>query len=262
MSTEKKHDYHLVDPSPWPIYVSFSCLVLAVGAVYYMHYEVSWGMYLGFALLIYGAYMWFRDVVIEAEHQGHHTPVVQIHHRYGMTLFIASEVMFFVAWFWAYFDVSLFPNDFVGNVWPPKDIETFDPWDIPLINTLVLLLSGTTVTWSHHALLEDDRKGFIQGLVLTVILGVCFTALQAYEYHHATFAFSDHIYGSVFYMATGFHGFQVIVGTIFLAVCLWRGKLGHFNKDHHFGFEAAAWYWHFVDVVWLFLFAAIYIWGS
>ena len=118
MSAEKKHDYHLVDPSPWPIYVSFSCLILAVGAVYYMHYEVSWGMYLGFALLIYGAYMWFRDVVIEAEHQGHHTPVVQIHHRYGMTLFIASEVMFFVAWFWAYFDVSLFPNDFVGNVWP------------------------------------------------------------------------------------------------------------------------------------------------
>ncbi len=179
MSAEKKHDYHLVDPSPWPIYVSFSCLVLAIGAVYYMHSDVSWGMYLGLALLIYGAYMWFRDVVIEAEHQGHHTPVVQIHHRYGMTLFIASEVMFFVAWFWAYFDVSLFPNDFVGNVWPPKDIVTFDPWDIPLINTLVLLLSGTTVTWSHHSLLEGDRKGFIQGLVLTVILGAFFTDLNS-----------------------------------------------------------------------------------
>jgi cytochrome c oxidase subunit 3 len=179
-----------------------------------------------------------------------------------MTLFIASEVMFFVAWFWAYFDASLFPNEFVGNVWPPKDIETFDPWDIPLINTLILLLSGTTVTWSHHALLEDDRKGFIQGLWLTVILGFCFTLLQIYEYQHASFSFSDHIYGSVFYMATGFHGFHVLVGTIFLAVCLFRGKRGHFNKDHHFGFEAAAWYWHFVDVVWLFLFAAIYIWGS
>ena len=179
-----------------------------------------------------------------------------------MTLFIASEVMFFVAWFWAYFDASLFPNEFVGNVWPPKDIETFDPWDIPLINTLVLLLSGTTVTWAHHALLEDDRKGFIQGLSLTVFLGACFTALQIYEYHHATFDFSGHIYGATFYMATGFHGFHVIIGTIFLAVCLWRGKLGHFNKEHHFGFEAAAWYWHFVDVVWLFLFAAIYIWGS
>ena len=131
-----------------------------------------------------------------------------------------------------------------------------------MINTLVLLLSGTTVTWSHHALLEDDRKSFIQGLVLTVILGACFTALQIYEYQHASFDFSGHIYGATFYMATGFHGFHVLVGTIFLAVCLWRGKLGHFNKDHHFGFEAAAWYWHFVDVVWLFLFAAIYIWGS
>ena len=139
MSAEKKHDYHLVDPSPWPIYVSFSCLVLAIGSIFYMHNDVSWGMYLGLALVIYGAYMWFRDVVIEAEHQGHHTPVVQIHHRYGMTLFIASEVMFFVAWFWAYFDISLFPNEFVGNVWPPKDIETFDPWDIPLINTLVFI---------------------------------------------------------------------------------------------------------------------------
>ena len=205
MSAEKKHDYHLVDPSPWPIYTSFACLVLAIGAIFYMHNGISWGMYLGLALLIYGAYMWFRDVVIEAEHQGHHTPVVQIHHRYGMTLFIASEVMFFVAWFWAYFDISLFPNEFVGNVWPPKDIETFDPWDIPLINTLVLLLSGTTVTWAHHALLEDDRKGFIQGLTLTVILGFFFTLLQAYEYHHATFTYSGHIYGAVFYMATGFH---------------------------------------------------------
>ena len=262
MSAEKKHDYHLVDPSPWPIYVAFSCLVLAVGTIYYMHNDVSWGMYLGLALVFYGAYMWFRDVVIEAEHQGHHTPVVQIHHRYGMTLFIASEVMFFVAWFWAYFDISLFPNEFVGNVWPPKDIETFDPWDIPLINTLVLLLSGTTVTWAHHALLEDDRKSFIQGLTLTVILGFFFTLLQAYEYHHATFNYSGHIYGAVFYMATGFHGFHVIIGTIFLAVCLARAKKGHFTKEHHFGFEAAAWYWHFVDVVWLFLFAAIYVWGS
>ena len=261
-ASEKKHDYHLVDPSPWPIYTSFATLVLAVGSIYYFHSKVMWAMILGLALVCYGAFMWFRDVVIEAEHQGHHTPVVQIHHRYGMTLFIASEVMFFVAWFWAYFDASLFPSEFVGNVWPPKDIEVFDPWDIPLINTLVLLLSGTTVTWAHHSLLEDDRKGFIQGLSWTVFLGVCFTALQAYEYDHATFEFSNHIYGATFYMATGFHGFHVIIGTIFLAVCLWRGKLGHFNKDHHFGFEAAAWYWHFVDVVWLFLFAAIYVWGS
>ena len=160
-SSGQKHDYHLVDPSPWPLATSIATLVTAVGSVYYFHSKVMWAMILGFLLIIYCAFMWFRDVVIEAEHKGHHTPVVQIHHRYGMTLFIASEVMFFVAWFWAYFDASLFPNEFMGNVWPPKDIETFDPWDIPLINTLVLLLSGTTVTWSHHALLENDRKSFI-----------------------------------------------------------------------------------------------------
>ena len=192
-SKDQKHDYHLVDPSPWPIYTSFATLITAVGSVYYFHSKVMWAMLLGFALLIYGAYMWFRDVVNEAEHQGHHTPVVQIHHRYGMTLFIASEVMFFVAWFWAYFDASLYPSAFVGGVWPPKDIEVFNPWDIPLINTLVLLLSGTTVTWAHHSLLEDDRKGFIQGLWATVLLGFFFTLLQIYECQHASFDFSGHI---------------------------------------------------------------------
>ena len=221
----KNHDYHLVDPSPWPAIGAIAAFITAIGAVIYFHQGSYWLLIIGLIAVLYTMYGWWREVIKEAN-KGDHTPVVQLHLRYGMIMFIASEVMFFVAWFWAYFDVSLFPNDFVGNVWPPKDIETFDPWDIPLINTLILLLSGTTVTWSHHALLEDDRKGFIQGLVLTVILGVCFTALQAYEYHHATFAFSDHIYGSVFYMATGFHGFHVIVGTIFLAVCLWRGKLG------------------------------------
>ena len=262
MSSEKKHDYHLVDPSPWPIYVSFSCLVLAIGSIYYMHASVSWGMYLGLALLIYGTYMWFRDVVIESVDQNHHTPVVKIHHRYGMTLFIASEVMFFVAWFWAYFNTSLFPSEAIGGVWPPADIKTFDPWDIPLINTLILLLSGTTVTWAHHALEEDDREGFVQGLAMTVVLGFSFSLLQIYEYHHASFDFSGNIYGAVFYMATGFHGFHVVVGTIFLAVCWWRGKTGQYKKGEFFGFEAAAWYWHFVDVVWLFLFASIYIWGS
>ena len=262
--SSNNHSYHLVEPSPWPAVGAAAGFVLALGGAMYMH-EYEYGgitSLVGFGLVFLTMFYWWRDIVREGEFQGHHSPIVQIGLRYGMMLFIASEVMFFVAWFWAYFDVSLFPNEFVGNVWPPKDIETFDPWDIPLINTLVLLLSGTTVTWSHHALLEDDRKSFIQGLWLTVILGACFTALQIYEYQHASFNFSGHIYGATFYMATGFHGFHVLVGTIFLAVCLWRGKLGHFNKDHHFGFEAAAWYWHFVDVVWLFLFAAIYIWGS
>ena len=179
-SGEKKHEFHLVDPSPWPIYVSFATLILAFGAVYYFHTQTLWLLLIGTALLIYGAFMWWRDVIEEAEHQGHHTMVVQIGHRYGMTLFIASEVMFFVAWFWAYFNASLFPTEAIGSSWPPPDIKTFDPWDIPLINTLILLLSGTTVTWAHHAMIENDRKGLINGLTATVFLGFIFSCLQAY----------------------------------------------------------------------------------
>ena len=178
-SSEKKHDFHLVDPSPWPIFTSFACLILAFGAVYYFHTKALWLLLIGTALLLYGAFMWFREVVIEAEHQGHHTMVVQIGHRYGMTLFIASEVMFFVAWFWAFFNASLFPTVQIGSAWPPIEIKTFDPWDIPLINTLILLLSGTTVTWAHHALLENDRKGLLHGLILSVFLGFIFTCFQA-----------------------------------------------------------------------------------
>ena len=185
-------------------------------------------------------------------------------------MFIASEVMFFVAWFWSYFDASLYAGDIpqylrpelTGGHWPPDAIATFDPWHLPLLNTLILLTSGTAVTWAHHSLLHDDRKGLRIGLLLTVGLGAIFTCVQAYEYSHAAFNFSGHIYGATFFMATGFHGFHVLVGTIFLLVCSFRVKAGHFNKDQHFGFEAAAWYWHFVDVVWLFLFAAIYVWGA
>ena len=262
MAADKKHDYHLVDPSPWPIFCSFAALILAIGAVYYFTSKNLWLVYVGAAVTLYGMFMWFRDVINEAEHNGDHTPVVQIGMRYGMILFIVSEVMFFVAWFWAYFDASLYPDAVGGSVWPPKGIETLDPWHIPLINTLILLLSGTTVTWAHHALLENDRKSLKQGLILTVILGAIFTMFQAYEYVVAPFNLSSGIYGATFYMATGFHGFHVLVGTLFLLVCLFRVNAGHYKPDHHFGFEAAAWYWHFVDVVWLFLFAAVYIWGS
>jgi cytochrome c oxidase subunit 3 len=186
--------------------------------------------------------------------------------RYGMILFIASEVMFFVGWFWAWFDFSLFPStltEVVGGVWPPKAIEeVLDPFALPLLNTLILLCSGTTVTWAHHSLIHGDRQGLKQGLWATIALGVLFSFIQAYEYAVAPFAFGGNTYSSAFYMATGFHGFHVIVGTIFLAVCLYRVYLGHFTPRQHFGFEAAAWYWHFVDVVWLFLFIAVYVWGG
>ena len=304
----KQHDYHLLDPSPWPLLASLATFVLAVGGIVWMRsmgdgeglfgLHGPWVFAVGFAALIAVAYLWWRDVIIEA-HRGDHTPVVQLHLRYGIILFIASEVMFFVAWFWAYFDFSLFPsgleqienmqqaiglvqrNEVFGGQWPPVPVEmteavipatgmpaegffkgTFDPWTLPFINTLILLTSGVTVTWAHHALLKNDRRGLVLGLFLTVLLGVIFTAMQAYEYTHAAFSFAGHAYGAAFFMATGFHGVHVIIGTIFLLVCLLRAMKGHFTSKQHFGFEAAAWYWHFVDVVWLFLFVAIYVWGA
>ena len=214
-------------------------------------------------------YGWWSDTIKEGD-EGHHTRVVSLHLRYGMIMFIASEVMFFVAWFWAFFDASLFPGEAIqatrvehtGGIWPPKGIEVLDPWHLPLYNTIILLLSGTCVTWAHHAILHNDRKGLVNGLILTVLLGVLFSFVQAYEYAHAPFAFKDSIYGATFFMATGFHGFHVFVGTVFLLVCLIRAARGAFTPKQHFGLEAAAWYWHFVDVVWLFLFFSIYIWGS
>jgi cytochrome c oxidase subunit III len=269
----KNHDYHLVSPSPWPFIGAVAAFVTAVGAVKWMHGATSLGLIIGFVLVLYTMFMWWRDVIKEA-HQGDHTAVVSLHLRYGMLMFIASEVMFFVAWFWAFFDASLFTDEAkmvariaaTGGIWPPKGTVVFDAFHLPLVNTLILLTSGTTVTWAHHALLNNDRKGLVNGLALTVVLGLLFTAVQAWEYGHAMFAFSNqnggNIYGSTFFMATGFHGFHVIIGTIFLIVCLVRAIKGEFTPQQHFGFEAAAWYWHFVDVVWLFLFAAVYIWGN
>ena len=263
---EPKHPYHLVDPSPWPLIGALFAGTMFGGGVLYMHglklFSIipgTWVMVAGLIGVLAIMFVWWRDVIIEAVRQGHHTPVVQIGLRYGMALFIASEVMFFAAFFWAFFSSSLFP---VGGIWPPKGIHPFNPWELPFLNTLILLTSGTTVTWAHHALLENDRKGLIQGLGLTVILGLCFTGCQAWEYSHAAFGFKEGIYPSTFFMATGFHGFHVIIGTCFLAVNFFRARAGHFRPDHHFGFEAAAWYWHFVDVVWLFLFVCIYWWGS
>jgi cytochrome c oxidase subunit 3 len=213
-------------------------------------------------------FWWWSDVIVES--RKYHTAVVQLGLRYGMILFIASEVLFFAAFFWAFFDASLFPNspempvraEATGGVWPPKGISIIAPFDLPFMNTLILLLSGTTVTWAHHAILEGNKRDAVRGLTLTVILGICFTGIQAYEYLNAPFSFRENIYSSTFFMATGFHGFHVLVGTTFLLVCLFRAMAGQFKPTQHFGFEAAAWYWHFVDVVWLFLFFCIYWWGA
>ncbi|MGO9545482.1 MAG: cytochrome c oxidase subunit 3 [Rhodomicrobium sp.] len=287
----KHHDYHLPPPSPWPLVASMSALVMMVGAVIWMKTSQDgvfglkgpWVFIIGAGGVLGTMFAWFRDIVIESVYKHTHTPVVQLAMRYGMMLFIASEVMFFVAWFWAYFGVALFPADVhtlpdglqigvvgrdmvLGGKWPPvPDAEfhrTFDPWHLPLVNTLILLTSGTTVTWAHHSLVTGNRKGLIWGLVLTILLGMSFTACQAFEYAHAGFSFAGHVYGSTFFMATGFHGAHVIIGTIFLSVILYQAIAGHFTPKQHFGFEAAAWYWHFVDVVWLFLFSSIYVWGA
>jgi len=259
-----KHDYHLVNPSPWPIVGAVSAFFLTFGGVVYMTGLFGipegspWLMLLGLVGLLVTMYGWWVEVLREGR-AGDHTPVVQLGMRYGMVLFIMSEVMFFAAWFWLFFEGAMFSEIRGAGVWPPEGIETFNPWHLPLANTLILLLSGTTVTWAHHALQHGDRKAAKIGLLLTVILGMMFTTLQVIEYMEAGFAFSGSLYGATFFMATGFHGAHVIIGTVFLAICLFRLMAGGFTPQKHFGFEAAAWYWHFVDVVWLFLFTFVYV---
>jgi len=256
------HPYHLVNPSPWPLLGAFSAGMMAVGGVLYMHGSGWLLLVLGFLCVLTVMAGWWRDVVRESVREKAHTPVVKLGLRYGMSLFIASEVMFFAAFFWAFFDASLYPKEAIGHIWPPANIEPMETFHLPLMMTLILLLSGTTVTWAHHAIVEGERRTAAVALGLTVILGILFSSFQMYEYLHAHFGFKDGIYPSTFYMATGFHGFHVIIGTIFLAVCWFRVRAGHFTPKSHFGFEAAAWYWHFVDVVWLFLFVSIYWWGA
>ncbi len=274
--TKPNHDYHLVNPSPWPLVVGFALLAFTGGAAMWMHDIMLGGIAIGpmvfsagVLVVLLGAYSWWRDVVREGLHDHAHTPVVRQGLRLGMGLFIVSEIMFFFAFFWAYFYSALLPKiplediwAMAEGVWPPKGVQTFDPWDLPFLNTLILLLSGTTVTWAHHGLLHGDKKSLVNGLLLTVLLGVSFTTLQAVEYGHAAFGMADGIYPSTFYLATGFHGLHVMIGTAFLAVCLVRAQKNQFTEEHHLGFEFAAWYWHFVDVVWLFLFAFVYVWGA
>jgi cytochrome c oxidase subunit 3 len=260
-----KHPYHLVDPSPWPLIGAFAGGALVLGIIMVAHNDSWWLLGVGLASMLAVMFLWWRDVLKESRNAGMHTPVVRLGLRYGMVLFIASEVMFFVAFFWAYFHFALFPDHVAGAetaIWPPAGVHTFDPFGLPFLNTMILLLSGCTVTWAHHALLVNDRKSLITGLALTVLLGISFTGFQLFEYYEAPFEFTGGIYPSTFFLATGFHGFHVFVGTCFLTVCLIRAIRGHFSPERHFGFEAAAWYWHFVDVVWLFLFIFIYWWGA
>lgn len=266
MAHEKNHDFHILPPSILPLLGALFGLVMLSGLVFWFHDITPFVFFIGLAGVLYVMYAWWSEVAHEGN-TGDHTPAVAIGLRYGVILFIMSEVMFFVAWFWSFFKNALYPmtegSPKIDGVWPPVGIETFDPWHLPLINTLILLCSGAAATWAHHAIAhENNRRDLVNGLILAIVLGAVFTVFQAYEYSHAQFGFSGNVYGANFFMATGFHGFHVIIGTIFLAVCLVRALNGRFTPESHVGFEAAAWYWHFVDVVWLFLFAAIYIWGG
>nr|WBU93815.1 cytochrome c oxidase subunit III [Drosophila paulistorum] len=262
MSTHSNHPFHLVDYSPWPLTGAIGAMTTVSGMVKWFHqYDISL-FFLGNIITILTVYQWWRDVSREGTYQGLHTYAVTIGLRWGMILFILSEILFFVSFFWAFFHSSLSPAVELGASWPPMGIISFNPFQIPLLNTAILLASGVTVTWAHHSLMESNHSQTTQGLFFTVLLGIYFTILQAYEYIEAPFTIADSVYGSTFYMATGFHGIHVLIGTTFLLICLLRHLNNHFSKNHHFGFEAAAWYWHFVDVVWLFLYITIYWWGG
>nr|AFC39525.1 cytochrome c oxidase subunit III [Tarentola mauritanica] len=260
--THQAHSFHMVDPSPWPLTGAVGALLMTSGLASWFHKGSVTLMLLGLTLTLTTAYQWWRDVVREGTFQGHHTKSVQKGLRCGMILFITSEVFFFIGFFWAFYHSSLAPTPELGSYWPPSGIMPLNPFEVPLLNTIVLLSSGATVTWAHHAIMAGNRKEALQSLTTTIFLGAYFTLLQAMEYLEAPFTIADSTYGSTFFVATGFHGLHVIIGTLFLSACLTRQAFHHFTTKHHFGFEAAAWYWHFVDVVWLFLYMSIYWWGS
>lgn len=260
--THQTHAYHMVNPSPWPLTGALSALLITSGLAIWFHYNSILLLTLGITTNLLTIYQWWRDIIRESTFQGHHTPVVQKGLRYGIILFIISEVFFFAGFFWAFYHSSLAPTPELGGCWPPTGIIPLNPLEVPLLNTSVLLASGVSITWAHHSLIEGNRKHMLQALFITISLGVYFTLLQASEYYETSFTISDGVYGSTFFIATGFHGLHVIIGSTFLIVCFLRQLKYHFTSSHHFGFEAAAWYWHFVDVVWLFLYVSIYWWGS
>ena len=262
MTAHANHPFHLVEKRPWPLTASVGAILITSGLLKWFHAFTPSLLILGLLRVFLRRFQWWRDITREGTLQGLHTTKVTAGLRWGIILFIVSEVLFFFSFFWAFFHRSLNATIELGAVWPPAAVHPFNPFQVPLLNTTVLLASGVTVTWAHHAALEATHTQTIQGLTLTVTLGAYFTALQAIEYLEAPFSIADSVYGTTFFVATGFHGLHVIIGSIFLATCLGRALKGHFSSSHHIGLEAAIWYWHFVDVVWLFLFTSIYWWGS
>nr|YP_007474193.1 cytochrome c oxidase subunit III [Hackeriella veitchi]ACV96705.1 cytochrome c oxidase subunit III [Hackeriella veitchi] len=256
------HPFHLVDTSPWPIVISINLMSLMVGILQWMQMMDKTLLMMSLTPLLLTMFQWWRDINRESTYQGKHTIQVQIGLKLGMMLFILSEIMFFLSFFWSYFHASLSPSHESGLIWPPTSIITFDPMSMPLLNTMILLCSGMTITWSHFNMISNNMMSSQNNLLITILLGMYFTTIQMYEYFQAPFSLSDGIYGSVFFMMTGFHGFHVIIGTCFLITCWMQLKAKHLTHTHHLGFELCAWYWHFVDIVWLMLFVSIYWWGK
>nr|AXS65785.1 cytochrome c oxidase subunit 3 [Cucujoidea sp. 22 KM-2017] len=258
----QNHPYHLVNYSPWPILMSFGTFMIASSLIIWFHKFNNFLLLFSLIISIIILIQWWRDTIRESTFQGNHSFKVLKGLEWGMILFIISEIMFFLSFFWSFLHNSLSPSMELGLIWPPNSINVFNPLHIPLLNTLILLSSGLTVTWAHHSMIENNYNSMTQSLFLTILLGIYFTFLQLIEYIEASFTIADSIYGASFFMATGFHGLHVMIGTMFLSVCLIRHLTNQFSFNHHFGFEAAIWYWHFVDVVWLFLYLLVYWWSK
>nr|CBH40131.1 cytochrome oxidase subunit III [Amphipholis squamata] len=257
-----QHPYHMVDRSPWPLGAAIGAFTITTGLVCWFQGDSFITTGFGLLLTIFIMILWWRDVIREATYLGMHTTIVIQGLKIGFILFVLSEIMFFFSFFWAFFHSALSPTAEIGMSWPPTGINPIHPWGIPLLNTAILLSSGGSLTWSHHSLREGNGTETWNALLITILLGLWFTALQAFEYYEAPFTIADSVYGSTFFVATGFHGLHVIIGTSFLFICLIRLARAHFSTNHHVGFECAIWYWHFVDVVWIFLFICIYWWGG
>jgi len=264
LSKNEQQPFHLVNISPWPIMLSISLSSLVLSFLMYFNYFKNGEIYFLISFILFCFYIaqWFSDIIIESTYEGHHTLKVQKGIRFGMCLFIMSEIMFFFSFFWAFFHIVMNCCVHTGGVWPPAGISSLDGLAFPLLNTVILLASGITLTWSHRAILSSQRYSTINGLIATIFYGILFTSIQYYEYTIAPFCINDTAFGSLFYMLTGFHGIHVLIGTIFLIVCLFRLCNYHFTKTHHVGYECCIWYWHFVDVVWLFLYIALYVWSK
>jgi cytochrome c oxidase subunit 3 len=264
IKNSQRHGFHIVDPSPWPLFISISVLFLTFGGVMYMH-GYKWGKLLfalGLFLVVIVMALWWRDIIRESTYEGQHTSVVQKGLRIGIAIFILTEAIFFAAFFWSYFHFSINPSIFIGGVWPPARFPIINVWGVPLLNTIILVSSGATLTYAHYSILYGSKSDAFKGLLATILLAFIFLSFQLHEYQDAPFSIYNSVYGSCFFLLTGFHGLHVIVGTLFLCVCLFRLYFDHYSRERHLGFEAASWYWHFVDVIWILLFVIVYCWGS